>query len=86
MNVLFLSATPHRGNSKDYLNRLVLLDPTIESPEDSRGFYALTHNVNVFRRGKEVVNEVEGREVFPKCAFNTLAVETTADEKEYFEK
>lgn len=86
MNVLFLSATPHRGNSKDYLNRLVLLDPTIESPEDSREFYELTHNVNVFRRGKEVVNEVEGREVFPKCEFNTLAVETTADEKEYFER
>lgn len=86
MNVLFLSATPHRGNSKDYLNRLVLLDPTIESPEDSREFYELTHNVNVFRRGKEVVNEVEGREVFPKCEFNTLAVETTDDEKEYFER
>lgn len=85
LNVLFLSATPHRGNSKDYLNRLVLLDPTIESPEDSREFYELTHNVNVFRRGKEVVNEVEGREVFPKCEFNTLAVETTDDEKEYFE-
>jgi len=86
LNVLFLSATPHRGNSKDYLNRLVLLDPTIERPEDSREFYELTHNVTVFRRGKEVVNEVERREVFPKCEFNTLAVETTADEKEYFEK
>jgi superfamily II DNA or RNA helicase len=84
-NVLFLSATPHRGNSKDYLNRLLLLDPSIESPEDSRVYYELTHNVNVFRRGKEVVNEVEGRAVFPKCEFNTLAVETTDDEKEYFE-
>ncbi|RZN42178.1 MAG: helicase, partial [Methanophagales archaeon ANME-1-THS] len=84
-NVLFLSATPHRGDSRDYLNRLVLLDPTIENPEDSKEFYEVTHNVSVFRRGKEVVNEVEGREVFPKCEFNTLAIETTDDEKGYFD-
>ena len=86
LNLLFLSATPHRGNSKDYLNRLMLLDPTIENPLDSRDFYELTHNVNVFRRGKEVVNEIEKREVFPRCEFNTLAIEPTSDEKEYFER
>jgi len=87
LNVLFLSATPHRGNPKDYLARLSLLDPTLTrdySKLDNPTFYSKTHGTLVLRRTKKVVNKLEKREVFKKCDFNAVVVEITEAEKLFF--
>jgi len=86
VNVLLLTATPHRGIPEDYIARLTLLDPYLLKEErlNSREFYSLTHNVLVFRRRKEEVNKVyEKREIFPPCDFNALVVQATKDEQEF---
>lgn len=80
--VLLLSATPHRGKANDYLARLALIDPTLLEVTnlsvlgklfDKPEFYQRTHNVILFRRSKDDVNNVyEGAEIFKPC--NMLAV------------
>jgi len=88
-HLLFLSATPHRGNILDYLYRLYFIDPSlpegkIKSKElDRRDFYILTHNSILYRRTKELVNEVEGKKIFTNCNFYALAVQPTEDEMEF---
>ena len=87
--VLFLSATPHRGKTDDYLNRLSLLDPTLTSQRknlDNSEFYQKTHNVLLYRRTKEVVNALEGERIFKPCNFYALAIEPTEAEREFSEK
>ena len=84
INVLMLTATPHRGVPEDYLARLTILDPYLVKGEhlNSREFYSLTHNVIVFRRRKEEVNKIyEKREIFPPCDFNALIVQATEAEE-----
>lgn len=88
-HVIFLSATPHRGNVLDYLYRLYLLDPDLSEEKirrrglDNRSFYRLTHGSILFRRTKELVNEVENRKVFTNCNFCTVAVQPTSEEMEF---
>jgi len=85
-NVLLLSATPHRGDPYDYLSRLLLLDPYLESGHhlDNLGFYTLTHNVLVFRRRKKDVNEVyENRKVFTDCKLKAVVIAPTKEESEF---
>ncbi len=92
LNVLLLSATPHRGgNPKDYLARISLLDPPTLTPplypprlDDPPHFYGKTHGTLVLRRTKKTVNELEGREVFKKCDFNAVVVEITEAERLFF--
>jgi superfamily II DNA or RNA helicase len=89
-SVLLLSATPHRGDPHDYLSRLRLLDPSL-TPDlrklDTPQFYALTHNVLVFRRTKLDVNEVyEGRRVFPGCKISAVIVPATREEAEFHKR
>ena len=86
-SLLLLSATPHRGDPEDYLSRLRLLDPSL-TPDLKRlntpQFYALTHNVLVFRRTKLDVNEVyEDRRVFPGCKISAVIVPATQEEAEF---
>ncbi len=53
VNVIFLSATPHRGDPKDYISRLKLLDPYLVSDDElDDEFYCRTREVLVFRRTK----------------------------------
>ncbi|MDV3104680.1 helicase-related protein [Thermococcus waiotapuensis] len=85
-NVVFLSATPHRGNPVDYLARIALLDPTIMDQFrnlDRPDFYKKTRDTLVLRRTKKVVNELEGREVFKKCHFGAVVVEVSGAEREF---
>ena len=88
-HVILLSATPHRGNALDYLYRLYLLDPYLFEEKikrrklDDREFYRLTHGSIIYRRTKELVNEVEGRKIFTDCNFYTIAVQPTKDEMEF---
>jgi len=88
LNVIFLSATPHRGNNKDYLARLRLLDPTLPeeiSPTNEKKLYMRTRGTLVLRRTKKVVNELEG-EVFKKCHFGAIVVDVSDEERKFFEE
>lgn len=91
-HVILLSATPHRGIVTDYLYRLYLLDPNLSEEKikkkklDTRDFYRLTHGSILFRRTKEIVNEIEGKKIFTNCNFYALAINPTDDEKEFSHK
>jgi len=87
-NVIFLSATPHRGDPVDYLSRLELIDPFLVGGRelDSRQFYELTHGSIVFRRTKEDVNNIyECRKIFPDAKFYACLVKTRAEEERFVE-
>ena len=90
LNVILLSATPHRGDPCDYIKRLLLLDHTLVDDcrtldSLSRAFYSKTHNTLVFRRTKKVVNELEGRDVFQNCSFEAVVVDVTPEERAFLE-
>lgn len=89
LNIVFLSATPHRGYPKDYIERLRLLDPKLTADWnvlDSEKFYRRTHGVLVFRRTKKVVNDLEKKQIFKKCDFNAVIVDITEEERRFFEE
>ncbi|MEM3943960.1 MAG: SNF2-related protein, partial [Thermofilaceae archaeon] len=88
-NVLFLSATPHRGDARDYIERLRLLDPFLEDWRelDQRSFYEATHSALLFRRTKEDINNVyEGKRVFPPARFYACLVESSDLENRFVEE
>ena len=89
-NVLFLSATPHRGDPRDYISRLQILDPyLIESWKelDRRQFYEATHGSVLFRRTKEDINKIyEEKEIFPPANFYAGVVKARGDEAEFIER
>jgi len=86
-NVLFLSATPHRGDPKDYILRLRLLDPYLTEgwkSLDTRQFYEATHGSLLFRRTKEDINKIyEERQIFPPAKFYATVVKARDDEAEF---
>jgi superfamily II DNA or RNA helicase len=73
-HLLLLSATPSRGTHKDMLGRITLLTPGLKARirrilrnEDHRK--TLYENVSeyiVYRRTKDFVNEIEGKQVFTR--------------------
>jgi superfamily II DNA or RNA helicase len=89
MNVILLSATPHKGFPDDYLARLRLLDPYLEATKrelDSSEFYRATWNVLILRRTKDDVEKVYGeREVFPPAKIRTYLLKPSGEEKELHE-
>lgn len=89
-DALFLSATPHRGDPKDYISRLQLLDPYLVKgwrELDRRTFYGLTHGSLLFRRTKEDVNKVyECRKVFPPAKFYAGVIKARRDEAEFVDR
>lgn len=90
-SVLLLSATPHRGKSRDYLARLMLLVPEARLYEianiipqlDSVEFYRYTHNTLVYRRTKEIVNKLEDTEVFRPAHMSAIVVNVGDDERQF---
>ncbi|MFN7105986.1 MAG: SNF2-related protein, partial [Pyrobaculum sp.] len=85
-DVLFLSATPHRGDPTDYIERLRLLDPHLVDWEnlDNKDFYRYTHGSLVFRRTKEDINEIyEGRRVFTDARFYAVLIDATREEQDF---
>ncbi|MEM3662803.1 MAG: DEAD/DEAH box helicase, partial [Sulfolobales archaeon] len=89
-SILFLTATPHRGNSEDYIKRLILVDPGLKESMwkqlDSSEFYARTIDSIVFRRSKNHVNELyEKDKVFVKATFRACVVRPSPLEKLYIE-
>ncbi len=87
-NVLFLSATPHRGDPKDYLERLRLLDPYLSEWKDldTIKFYEATHGAVIFRRTKEDVNNIyEGKQIFPPIHFYASVIKASKLENKFVE-
>jgi SNF2 family DNA or RNA helicase len=85
-NVIFLSATPHRGVANDYLFRLRLLDPSLVedySKLDINPFYESTHDSLLFRRTKEVINNLQDKEVFKDCKFQLHLIQPTSEERAF---
>ena len=86
-NVLFLSATPHRGDPKDYILRLRLLDPYLTEGWRSlniRQFYEATHGSLLFRRTKEDINRIyEERQIFLPAKFYAAVIKARDDEAEF---
>lgn len=84
-NVIFLSATPHKGDPRDYIQRLQLLDPHLVKDWknlDKRLFYEVTHSSILFRRTKEDVNTIyEEKKVFPDAKFYASLIAGREDEK-----
>jgi len=86
-HVVFLSATPHRGDPEDYIRRLQLLDVFLVEgwkSLDNRVFYGTTHISLLFRRTKEDINKIyEQREVFKPAHFFAGLVKCRRDEAEF---
>lgn len=86
-NVLFLSATPHKGDIRDYIERLRLLDPFLIADWkrlDRRDFYEVTHDAIIFRRTKEDINKIyEDRPLFPPAHFYACLIEASEREKAF---
>lgn len=85
-NVFFLSATPHRGIANDYLFRLRLLDPYLVEEYaklDINPFYESTHDSLLFRRTKEIVNNLQEEEVFKPCKFQLHLMQPTPEERAF---
>ena len=86
-NVIFLSATPHRGDPRDYIHRLQLLDPYLVEDWknlDKRLFYEVTHGSILFRRTKEDVNNIyEEKKIFMDARFYAGLIAGREDEKEF---
>jgi superfamily II DNA or RNA helicase len=86
-NVIFLSATPHRGDPRDYILRLKLLDPYLVEDWKNlnrRIFYEVTHGAILFRRTKEDVNNIyEDERIFTDAKFYAGLVVGREDEKEF---
>jgi len=84
-NVIFLSATPHRGDPRDYILRLKLLDPYLVEDWknlDKRLFYEVTHGSILFRRTKEDVNNIyEEKKIFTDAKFYAGLIAGREDEK-----
>ncbi|OYT46227.1 helicase [Candidatus Bathyarchaeota archaeon ex4484_40] len=89
-NVVFLSATPHRGDPEDYIKRLQLLDVFLVegwSLLDDRRFYGATHGSLLFRRTKEDINKIyEQREVFKPAHFYAGLIKCRGDEAEFIRR
>jgi|Deesub1362B_J571_1020462.scaffolds.fasta_scaffold00101_2 SNF2 family DNA or RNA helicase len=85
-HLIFLSATPHRGDARRYLRLLSHLDKRINPKDDrfnSLSFYRTTHNTLIHRRTKRLVNEVEREKIFPNCTVMAVVTEATNLEKSF---
>lgn len=82
-NFVGLTATPHRGNDKDYFKRLALVDPYLRE-ENERVIRDAVRAI-VLKRNKKNVNEVyENEQIFPPARFIQYVIEPSQDEKNYY--
>jgi superfamily II DNA or RNA helicase len=73
-HMLFLTATPHRGDNEEYLEIMRLLDPYVLDVDSARAL--------LVRNMKEDVVDLDGREVFPKRSSTTVPIRLRPEEQE----
>lgn len=87
VNVVMLTATPHRGKPEDYIERLKLVDPCLKaSPRelDDERFYRLCMGSIIFRRTKPDVNDVyEKTRIFTDCKFKARVARASEEEEAF---
>ena len=89
-SIIFLSATPHKGDDENYLELLSLLDPINKGKIDENTrevFYDKVIDALIFRRSKRQINEVyENDKIFVDAIVEPIYIEPTDDEKIYIEE
>lgn len=65
-HMLFLTATPHKGDDEDYIERMKLLDPYIIDTQSAQHI--------IIRNLKEDVVDLDGKEVFPPRSSKTISI------------
>ncbi len=92
-HLLLLSATPSRGTHKDMLGRITLLTPGLKerirellrNEDHRRTLYENVSEYIVYRRTKDFVNELEGKQVFTKLT-SFLGLVKLGEEKGLYEE
>lgn len=87
VNVIMLTATPHRGKPEDYIERLKLIDPFIKADPrelDDERFYSICMGSIIFRRTKPDVNDIyEKMKIFTNCKFKARVVKASEEEESF---
>jgi SNF2 family DNA or RNA helicase len=81
-NMLFLTATPHSGDSFAFYSMISLLDPYIFKDPESIDPKKL-HTVMI-RRGKKGIKDSEGKPVFKDRIVKSIPIEYTKEEQELY--
>lgn len=85
-HMLFLTATPHKGDDHAYFLLLNLLEPRLFANPDQLKQAASTEGLPfVLRRTKEQVTDLEGRKLFRRREVCTIGVPLTEAEKRLYE-
>lgn len=84
-HLLFLTATPHKGDDNAYFLLLSLLEPKLfANPEQLKTAAKVDGLPFVLRRSKEQVTDLEGRKLFRKREVKTVGVTLTETEKQLY--
>ena len=81
--LLLLSATPHDGKEKSFRSLISYIDPLLIAPEEELS-KEIVDSVMI-RRSKDMIFDEEGNRVFPDREVNTVKVEMTEKEKEFYD-
>ncbi len=85
-HLLFLTATPHKGDDYAYFMLLSLLEPRLfANPEQLKEAIRSEGLPFVLRRTKEQVTDLQGQPLFRKREVRTLTVHLTEAEKRLYE-
>ncbi len=83
--LLFLTATPHRGDPENFRLLLALLDPDLfAKPEFIAEAARLGQNPLVLRRLKEDLKTIEGIPIFPPRHVHTVVFTLSPEETEFY--
>lgn len=85
-HLLFLTATPHKGDDDAYFLLLNLLEPRLFATAEHLKQAARTEGLPfVLRRSKEQVTDLEGRKLFRRREVQSLGIAQSEAEKQLYE-
>ncbi len=85
-DILFLSATPHQGNSYQFWSLIQVLDDQLfDTPEAMTEHRGLLNRV-MFRRTKREVTDAEGNPIFMRRQVHTQSFPLAARERAFYDK
>jgi superfamily II DNA or RNA helicase len=85
-DMLFLSATPHQGNSYQFWSLIQVLDDQLfDTPEAMTEHRGLLNRV-MFRRTKREVTDAEGNPIFMRRQVHTQSFPLAARERAFYDK
>lgn len=85
-HMLFLTATPHKGDDHAYFLLLSLLEPRLfANPQQLKAAAQKEGLPFVLRRSKEQVTDLQGRKLFRRREVRTIGVELSQAERQLYE-